>query len=200
MNKTKEDLLLHPLRLRIILAVAKREVTAQQLAAEMPDIPQATLYRNINTLVAAGILTVVRERRVHNTTEKTYALPGKNLMLTVEDLKNAQPEDYIRLVAQYFGLLLSYFARYVQKGDVDIVRDNALFQMASVYLSQKEALELGEGVKALFAPYLRNPPSPERQRSIIGLISLPDVVGTPEPDGPPKKPAEMKATDPHNED
>jgi hypothetical protein len=179
MNKIKEDLLLHPVRLRIILAVASREVTAQQLAAEMPDIPQATLYRNINTLVAGGILVVIRERRVHNTTEKTYSLPGQNLMLTVDDLKNAQPEDYIRLVAQYFGLLLSYFARYVQKGDVDVVRDNALFQMASVYLSQKEALELGEAIKTLFAPYLNNPPSPDRQRSIIGLISLPDVVGAP---------------------
>ena len=56
MNKIKEDLLFHPVRLRIVLATAGRQVTAQQLAGELPDIPQATLYRNINMLTNGGIL------------------------------------------------------------------------------------------------------------------------------------------------
>ncbi len=181
MNKVKENLLLHPVRLRIILAIAGRKVTAQQLADELPDIPQATLYRNINMLADAGFLVVVRERRVHNTIEKTYALPEKSLMLTVEDLKNAQPEDYIRLVTQYLGLLLGYFVRYVQKGDIDVVRDNVLFEMAPVYLSQGEAQALGEIFQEVLLPYVKNGPSPDRQRSILGLISLPDVVFAPKP-------------------
>jgi DNA-binding transcriptional ArsR family regulator len=183
MNKVKEDLLLHPVRLRIILAAAGRRVTAQQLADELPDIPQATLYRHINTLAAGGMLVVVRERRVRNTVEKTYALPDQSLMLTAEDLKNAQPEDYIRVVAQYFGLLLGYYVRYIQKGDVDLDRDNVLFQLLPAYLSQVEAQELGQALKATLLPYVKNGPSPERQRSIFGLISLPDVVGVPLPAG-----------------
>ena len=124
MNKAKEDLLLHPVRMRIILATAGRQVTAQQLASELPDIPQATLYRNINALAAGGILNIVQERRVHNTFEKTYALPDQGPFLTAEDLKNAQPEDYIRLFAQYLGMLQGYYVRYIQKGNVDFVRDN----------------------------------------------------------------------------
>jgi DNA-binding transcriptional ArsR family regulator len=183
MNKVKEDLLLHPVRLRIILAVAGRQVTAQQLANELPDIPQATLYRHINTLAAGGMLVVVRERRVRNTVEKTYALPDQSLMLTAEDLKDAQPEDYIRLFTQYLGLLLGYYVRYIQKGDVDLDRDNVLFQMFPAYLSQVEAQELGQALKAALLPYVKNGPSPERQRSIFGLISLPDVVGAPLPAG-----------------
>jgi len=181
MNRVKEDLLLHPVRLRIILAAAGRQVTAQQLADELPDIPQATLYRNINTLAAGGILVVVRERRVHNTIEKTYALPDKSPMLTVEDLKEAQPEDYIRLFTQYLGLLQGYYVRYIRKGNVDVVRDNVLFQAFPIYLSRAEAQELGQAIRAALLPYLKNGPSPERQRSIIGLMSLPDVVGAPLP-------------------
>lgn len=111
MNKVKEDLLLHPVRLRILLTTAGRRVTAQQLATELPDIPQATLYRNINTLAAAGILSVVQERRVRNTIEKTYALPEQDLRLTKEDLENADPEDYVRLFTQYLGLQLGYYVR-----------------------------------------------------------------------------------------
>ncbi len=183
MNKVKEDLLLHPVRLRIILATAGRQVTTQQLANELPDIPQASLYRNINTLAAAGILAVVQERRVRNAIEKTYALPDQSLMLTAEDLEDAQPEDYIRLFTQYLGLLLGYYVRYIQQGNVDLDRDNVLFQMFPAYLSQVEAQELGQALKATLLPYVKNGPSPERQRSIFGLISLPDVVGAPLPAG-----------------
>lgn len=182
MNKVKEDLLLHPVRLRIILATAGRQVTAQQLADELPDIPQATLYRNINTLAGGGILVVVQERRVRNTVEKTYALADQGLMLTVEDLKNAEPEDYLRLFTQYLGLLLGYYVRYVQKGNVDFARDNVLFQTFPIYLSHGEAQELGRAIKAALLPFLKNGPSPERRRSIIGLMSVPDVSGSPLPD------------------
>ena len=181
MSEVKENLLLHPVRLRIILAAVGRQVNAQQLADELPDIPQATLYRNINTLAAGGILVVVRERRVHNTIEKTYALPDRSLMLTMEDLKDAQPEDYIRLVTQYLGLLLGYYVRYIEKGNVDFARDNVLFQTFPVYLSQVEIQELGQAIKAALLPYLKNEPSPDRRRYILGLISLPDVVGAASP-------------------
>jgi DNA-binding transcriptional ArsR family regulator len=181
MNKVKEDLLLHPVRLRIILATVGRQVTAQQLAAELPDIPQATLYRHINMLADAGILSVVKEQRVRNATEKTYALPHQDLMLTVEDLEDAEPEDYIRLFTQSLGLQLGYYTRYIQQGDVDFARDNVLFQMFPAYLSELEMKELGQAIQAVLLPFVKNKPSPERRRYILGLTSLPDVVGIPLP-------------------
>lgn len=179
MNKIKEDLLLHPVRLRILIGTAAREVTAQQLADEMPDIPQATLYRNIKTLTAAGFLTVVRERRVHNTVEKTYALAKQGLMLTPEDLKNATTEDYVRLITQYLGTLMGYYMRYIQRGEVDMSRDNVLLQMVPLYVSKGEAMQLGQALTTALQPFLMNQPSPDRQRLILGLTSIPDAAGTP---------------------
>jgi hypothetical protein len=178
MNIAKENLLLHPVRLRIILATAKRQVTAKQLANEMPDIPQATLYRNINTLAEAGILTVVAERRVRNTLEKTYTIPQQGLFLTMEDLKEAQPDDYMRLFTQYLGQLLGYYVRYVRQGDVDFARDKVVFQMFPAYLSEAETQDLGQTLNTALQPYLKNEPSPERQRFIFGLTALPDNAGS----------------------
>jgi hypothetical protein len=177
MNKVKENLLLHPVRLRIILAVARRQVTAQQLAAELPDIPQATLYRNINTLATADILKVVQERRVHNTLEKTYALQEQSLTFTPEDLKGSSPEDYIRLFTHYQGLMLGYYIRYIQRGNVDFIEDNATFRMFPLNLSESELEKLSQAFNALFQPFLGNEPSPERQRYVFGFVSLPDVAG-----------------------
>ena len=177
MNTTKENLLLHPVRLRIILATAGRQMTTQQLADELPDIPQATLYRNINTLAAAGILIVVQERKVRNTVEKTYAIPAQSLFLSVDDLKNAQPEDYMRLFTQFLGQLLGYYARYIEQGQVDFVRDHVSFQMAPVYLDESEAQGLGQAVNNALLPYIKNEPSAQRKRSILGLMWLPDADG-----------------------
>lgn len=176
MITAKEELLLHPVRLRIILAVAGREVTARQLAAELPDIPQASLYRNLSTLTAAGILAVVQERRVHNTLEKTYALPEESLLLTIEDLKRAQPEDYIRLFTQFLGMLLGYYVRYIQQGQVDFARDIVVFQMLPVYLNAAETVSLGQTINAALLPYVNNAPAPDRQRFILGLMALPDAA------------------------
>jgi Helix-turn-helix domain len=199
MNIAKENLLLHPVRLRIILAAANRQVTPQQLVNELPDIPQATLYRNINTLAEAGILVVVQERRVRNTFEKTYALPQEGLSLTYEDLKNAQPEDYIRLFTQYLGQLLGYFVRYIQRGNVDFAHDKVLFEMFPVYLSEMETQALGQALNAAILPYMKNGSSPDRQRLIFGLMSIPEVVSAPLPaDSSTGKPA-VAASDSRHE-
>ncbi len=175
--QVKEDLLLHPVRLRIVMATLGREVTAQQLAAELPDIPQATLYRNINALAAGGILVVVNERRVRNAVEKTYALTKESLWLTADDLTRAGPEEAIRLFTQYLGLLLGYFTRYIRGSDVDLAHDNILFQTFPLYLSHAEGQELGQAIRAAVLPFLKNPPSPERERTIIGLMSIPEKAG-----------------------
>ncbi len=175
--RIKEDLLLHPVRLRIVMAILGREVTAQQLASELPDVPQATLYRNINALAAGGILVVVRERRVRNTVEKTYALTKQSLWLTADDLRNAGPDEAVRLFTRYLGLLLGYFTRYIRRDDVDLSRDNILFQTFPLYLSQAEGQELGQAIRAAVLPFLKNAPSPERQRTVIGLMALPDKTG-----------------------
>ena len=178
MNQIKEDLLLHPVRLRIILAAAGRQVTTQQLADELTDIPQASLYRNINMLAEAGILQVVKERRVHNTIEKTYAIHDQmQTLLSVQDLENAQAEDFIRIFTQYLGMQLGYFVRYVQRGDVDLVRDHATFRMFPLYLNEDEVGKLGQALNDLLLPLTKNGPSEDRQRYIFGLESFPDFTG-----------------------
>src|SRR3712207_9270812 len=69
------DLLLHPVRLRIVQAfLGDRTLTTADLHAELPDVPVATLYRHVGVLAEAGVLEVVGERRVRGSTERTYRL------------------------------------------------------------------------------------------------------------------------------
>ena len=72
---TSADLLLHPVRLRIVKAfLGDRALTTSQLAAELDDVPAGSLYRHIARLTKAGVLQVVAERRVRGAVERTYTL------------------------------------------------------------------------------------------------------------------------------
>src|SRR6202451_3828398 len=69
------DLLLHPVRLRIVKAfLGDRALTTVQLAAELDDVPAGSLYRHIALLTKAGVLQVVAERRVRGAVERTYTM------------------------------------------------------------------------------------------------------------------------------
>ena len=61
-KNTKADLVLHPIRIRILMALAGEHRTSQQLADNLRDIPQATLYRHIARLAKAGIIEVAEVR------------------------------------------------------------------------------------------------------------------------------------------
>ncbi len=104
-------------------------------------------------------------------------------MLTAEDLKNGSTEDYIRLATQYYGLMLGGYLRYVQAGNIDLERDNILFQTFPAFLNDKEIQALGQAIAAAVRPYLKQEPSPERRRYVFGLTSFPDVASAPAPAG-----------------
>jgi hypothetical protein len=52
---TSADLLLHPVRLRIVKEfIGDRALTTSQLAAELEDVPPGSLYRHVARLTRAG--------------------------------------------------------------------------------------------------------------------------------------------------
>ena len=69
------ELLLHPVRLRIVQAfLGEGELTTADLRARLTDVSPATLYRQVATLAAGGVLEVAAERRVRGAVERTYRL------------------------------------------------------------------------------------------------------------------------------
>jgi len=54
----KADLILHPVRMRMIIVLSGRQLTPKQLATELKDVASATLYHHLNLLTEAGITRV----------------------------------------------------------------------------------------------------------------------------------------------
>src|SRR5271170_2029684 len=108
------DLLLHPVRLRIVKAfLGDRALTNSQLAAELDDVPAGSLYRHIALLTKAGVLQVVAERRVRGAIERTYAMRLLAAQLQPGEVRAMTREEHSRAFMAYVAGLLADFDRYL---------------------------------------------------------------------------------------
>jgi DNA-binding transcriptional ArsR family regulator len=176
-KKTKADLILHPIRMRILIALAGRQKTSQELASELPDIPQATLYRHINRLAKAGLLEVVEERPARGAVEKVYTVGAHTSMLTAEEMADFSKDDHMRYFITFVASLLDDFSRYLQHSHtVDMATEVVGYNKFPLELSDEEFQSLSAKMNEALAPYLDNPPGQDRQRRLFSFIVMPDAV------------------------
>jgi DNA-binding transcriptional ArsR family regulator len=174
MPNTKADLILHPLRMRIIMTIIGKHLTAQQLALTMPDIAQATLYRHLNKLAKGGILAVVEERPVRGTVEKVYALNEQTAFLGAADIASFTKDDHMRYFTAFVAILLGEFSQYLDsKEKPDLVADGVAYTKAAMYLSDEEFMDMAKKLNEALGPTIQNPPTPGRKRRIFNTIILP---------------------------
>jgi hypothetical protein len=171
---TSADLLLHPVRLRIIQAfLGDRALTTTDLRSELPDVPPASLYRHVARLVDAGVLSVVAERRVRGALERTYVLRVAAASINLEEVDRMTREDHRQAFMAFVAGLMGDFDRYLSRDDVDLVRDGVSYRMAGLWLDEAELAELGRELIRVIQPRLANPPRPGRRRRILGSVLIP---------------------------
>jgi DNA-binding transcriptional ArsR family regulator len=168
------DLLLHPVRLRILQAfLGDRALTTSDLRSELKDVPPASLYRHVAKLVDAGVLSVVAERRVRGAVERTYVLRVAAGSVSLDEVDRMSREDRRQLFMAFVAGLLSDFDRYLSRDDIDFLRDGVSFSMSGLWLDEQEFGELMRDLARVFQPRLANAPRPGRRRRILGSVLLP---------------------------
>ncbi len=174
--KTKADLVLHPIRLQILMMLAGKQKTSQQLAEDLRDIPQATLYRHINRLAEGGLIQVVEERQVRGAIEKVYTVDARTTTLTAEEMAKSSKDDHMRYFIAFIATLLDDFSGYIHHSEtIDFGVDGTGYQKFSLELSDEEFISLATQLNAAFGPCLANTPRQDRRRRIFSTIIMPDV-------------------------
>ncbi len=175
-SKTKADLILHPIRMRVLMALSGQKKTSQQLADELRDIPQATLYRHIALLAKANVIQVVEQRQVRGSIEKVYTIVERAANLTAEDVAGFSKDDHMRYFIAFIASLLDDFSRYLQRVEiVDLMADAISFNKFPLELSDSEMKMLSEQINAAFAAHANNQPAPNRRRRSFSFIIMPDT-------------------------
>jgi len=166
------DLLLHPVRLRIVQAfLGRRTLTTAELGAELEDVPTASLYRHVGLLADAGVLTVAEERKVRGAAERHYRLVDET---TSADPAGMTAEDHRRAFATFVAALLADFDRYVDRAgsSPDLAADGVGYRQAGLWLDDVELGDLLAELRALVTARMALPQREGRRRRILSTVLM----------------------------
>lgn len=171
---TTADLLLHPVRLRIVQAfLGDRALTTTQLRDELADVPPASLYRHVARLVDHDVLSVVNERRVRGTVERTYVLRVGAARISADQVATMTPDEHRQAFLAFVAGLIGDAERYLARPDVDPLRDGANYSLAGLWLDDAEFAEFARDLYTVVQPRLANAPKHGRTRRILATVLLP---------------------------
>jgi hypothetical protein len=118
-------------------------------------------------------LTVVRERKIRGTTERTLSLDQTKVGRIDERKARAMTADQHR---QAFLMMLTRLAadfdRAVDSGDLQPRLDQLGYSQLALYLSPDDMAAFRAGFTKLVEPYLAE--SPGKDRIVLSTFSLPD--------------------------
>jgi len=168
------ELLLHPVRLRIVHAMSGgRTRTTSDLCASLPDVSKATVYRHVALLAEAGLLEVEGEQRVHGAVERRYRLRRTRAVIDRDAAAAMSREDHRNGFAAAMGALLAEFNAYLDREHADPTADSVSYRQFPLWLSQDELNELINEIRSAVVSKLDNEPAPDRSPHLLSTILFP---------------------------
>lgn len=172
---TRADLILHPVRMRVLIALHARTLTPKQLAAELKDVAPATLYHHLNLLTDAGIIRIVEERLVRGTLhEKIYTLSDISTFLSPDEIAHASKDELMQYFLTFLAKVIGDHARYLDLKEGSYYTD-AGYNQHPVYLSDEEFVQFRQAINAALLPWLKQEPAPGRRRHLLTTILIPEL-------------------------
>ncbi|MBM7663023.1 DNA-binding transcriptional ArsR family regulator [Bacillus mesophilus] len=175
MSESKADLLLHPIRMRILQSLINESLSAQQMREKLPEVPQATFYRHLKKLYESGTIFVTDEQPIRGTIEKVYSLSPNNSQINNGDLSEYTKDQHLELFMKYMANLLSEYEQYVSQGSFDFEKDGVSLRQATIFLSDEEFKDFLQEVSQAYAKVIKNQPSPNRKKRTFANIIIPGI-------------------------
>lgn len=171
------DLILHPIRMRIIQQLSKGTATVNQLKEWISDIPQATLYRHLNILKKNNIIYVIEERKIRGAIEKTYAIEKQNPITSVEELTKMSGEEHLKMFMTFLSNVTGQAKSYLLSNP-DLAKDPFGYNQLDLYLTSSEIEELNKGMNELLKSFISNRPSKQNEKVTLIQMVLPELKNT----------------------
>ena len=168
------DLLLHPVRLRIVHALSSgRQLTTTQLCARMPDVSRVTVYRQVALLTEGGFLEVAGEQRVRGAVERRYRLRQDRPVIDADTAAAMTLEDHRRGFAAAMAVLIAEFNAYLDRDGADPAADGVSYRQGMLWLSPGELAELTRKMLGVLRDPAANKPAPGRAPYLLSPIVFP---------------------------
>lgn len=168
------DLLLHPVRLRIVWAFGGgRSRTTADLCLRLPDVPKTTVYRHVALLVEGGLLEIADEQRVRGAVERHYRLHRDRAVIDPKAAASMSLDDHRHGFAAAMAALLAEFNAYLDGPGADPYADLIGYRQGILWLSEEELTETYEAIRAVLAARAANQPTSGRRPRLVSVIQFP---------------------------
>lgn len=114
----KAEIIMHPVRMKISQALMRNKengLTPLEMVKIIKDVPQATLYRHIQVLLDAGVIRIIKEKKVRSISEKYYTLNEEEARLTADDWKKSSSKEKLNYISYYQLSLMTQYQNYLTK-------------------------------------------------------------------------------------
>jgi DNA-binding transcriptional ArsR family regulator len=174
------DLLLHPIRLRIVYAMSDTHTrTTSDLCARLPEVPKTSVDRHVGLLAEAGVLEVADEQRVHGAVERHYRLRREPVVIDADAAAAMSLDDHRHGFTAAMAVLHAEFNAYLDRDGADPPADSVGYRQGITWLTPDERAELIDAVRAVLATKANNQPAPGRRPHLLSMIFFPT-------EGPPQ--------------
>jgi DNA-binding transcriptional ArsR family regulator len=179
MPTSRASLITHPVRARILTALLGRQLTTQQIAQLLPDVPLPSVYRHMRLLVDAGVLKAVDEVRVKGAPTQVYAVQPGQTSLSPADVRDATRADHQQYLTTLQNKLAEKLRTSLEQTPFDPGKDPIHCLMESLHLSPDEYREFQQALQAFLEPWRARPPAADRRRLLFAHLLLPDSPDPP---------------------
>lgn len=167
----RNELIAHPLRMRVMVAMAGRELTVDQLVSLLVDVPLPSLYRHISLLIEGGLIQVVAERGAGKRKERVLALTEGAGMLDRDAIDPDSVDENAHYVNVFLTELMTCYADAVRSADVRPGDWRCLG--FTLYLNDDERAELNRELMDTVKSFADRPRTADRRLRNIALVDLP---------------------------
>lgn len=174
MSTPASDLLMHPVRIRLVNALyGDRALTTAELCERLPGVSQATVYRHVAALVKGGILQVTGEEQVRGTVERRYALRRDRVRFDEPAAARMTKNDHRLVFTAALGALIAEFNAYLDRRGANPLRDAVSYRQFVAWLTDEELGALVAQVGALLQGIAANTPRDDRTPYLLSTILFP---------------------------
>jgi DNA-binding transcriptional ArsR family regulator len=171
------DLILHPVRLRIITALERDPLTTQQITTALGDVPASSIYRHLRLLLEGNMIRVARIRQVKGIEEKVYELAMENPLLAAGAFEGLGKQELSKYFSIFFGVALNNVNDYLEHSpDPQWTRDQLGFGEFTFYATREEFRHIWDTVWEMLLQAERNLPNEGRVKRKMTVAMYPGVV------------------------
>jgi DNA-binding transcriptional ArsR family regulator len=167
----KIELIIHPVRIKIVRALLYSPQTTQELAEQLPDVPTSSLYRHLRLLLEGELIGVAETRLVQGIQEKVYELVQMP-RLSREELAVISSEEHLRYFTTFMAILLQGFDDYLSAGP-DFHDDIIGYNEVAVWATPEDFATFTNKLNAALLPFLGQKKGEGRKQYQLATIVYP---------------------------